>query len=219
MEDAKHLAIRFLGALGYQTEPIPESSESGRKRADISATGDDDRYIVEVKRRLENPDRRADINARLAEGEFVSTEEPLGYCDRVDAILRSGLKQINETPKSPGTFNLLWFHADGMDADLKARRAMNTFYGLVHLVPNRLDSPDANETQCFYFDHNTSFRLPTVHGLVTFDGRGILLCVNEFAESADKFRTSSLVSKLKNAVIDPLRGRRSSHRPVHHGQG
>ena len=205
MEHAKQLAIGVLTSLGYRAELIPESSDSQGRRADIAADGDDDRYVVEVKHRFEEPVRRAEINERLANGDVVSTTESLGYSDRVDAILRHGLKQIDETPKTVGTFNLLWFHAEGMDADLKALRARNTFYGLVHLSPRPLESPDAKATQCFYFDHNTSIRLPTVHGLVIVDGEGLELCVNEFADAADDFRKSSLVATLRHAVIDPSR--------------
>jgi hypothetical protein len=204
MEDAKQLAIRILKSLGYRAESIPESADGGGKRADIAADGDGDRYIIEVKHRFEDPVQRKAMNERLANGELVSTAESLCYSARVDAILRHGLKQIDETPKAHGTFNLLWFHAEGMDADLKARRARNTFYGLVHLLPRPLDSPGAEETQCFYFDHNTSIRLPTVHGLVIVDGEGLQLCINEFSDRAFEFRKSSLVAKLGTAVIDPV---------------
>ena len=204
MEHAKQIAIEILEGIDYCTESIPESSVPHEKRADISANGTDDRYVIEVKHRFDDPIRKQGINERLANGEVVSTEEPLCYSNRVDAILRHGLKQINKTPKTADTFNLLWLHADGMDADLKARRARNTFYGLVHLVPRMLESPDARQTQCFYFDHNTSIRLPTVHGLVIVDGEYLEICINEFAESADAFRKSSLITKLGNAVTDPL---------------
>jgi hypothetical protein len=203
MERAKQIAIRALTSLGYDAKPIPEESGRKGKRADIAAAGDNDRFIVEVKQRLEDANRRNERNERLASGELVSSEEPLGYSDRVDAILRRGLKQINETPKTSGTFNLLWFHTEGLDSDLKALRARNTFYGLVHLFPRSLESPHAEATQCFYFDHNTSIRLPTVHGLIVVDGEGLQLCINEFAESAEDFRRSSLVTRLGDAVIDP----------------
>lgn len=203
MERAKQVAIRFLTSLGYDARSIPESSGAEGKRADIAAEGDVDRFIVEVKQRLEDHERRDGRNARLENGELVSTEESLGYCDRVDAILRKGLKQINETPKTAATFNILWLHAEGIDADLKALRARNTFYGLVHLLPRPLESPHAEATQCFYFDHNTSIRLPTVHGLVIFNGKGLQLCINEFADSVDEFRRSSVVTRLGSAVIDP----------------
>jgi hypothetical protein len=148
MEHAKQLAMRILRSLGYRADSIPESSDLEGKRADIAADGDgdDDRFIVEVKHRFEDPVQRAEINERLANGELVPTEESLGYCDRVDAILRHGLKQIDETPKTAGTFNLLWFHTEGMDADLKALRARNTFYGLVHLSPRPLESSNAMAT-------------------------------------------------------------------------
>lgn len=200
MERAKQFAANVLTHLGYSVSDIPTSKVRGQKRADLVACDESSRYIIEVKHRLEDESQRKDRIAKLNRGEVVSTTEPMTHSNRIDGILRSGLKQIDQTPESDSTFNLLWFHAEGMDADLKMRRARNTFYGLVHLIPLERN---AESLQCFYFDYATSSRLPSVNGLVIDDGKGLELCLNEFATTAEAFRSSSLVAKLSRAVIDP----------------
>ncbi|MFH1919405.1 MAG: hypothetical protein ABIP48_05890 [Planctomycetota bacterium] len=200
MEHAKQVAHDALQSLGLVVTDIPESESDG-KRADLLANDDTFQYLIEVKQRFEDPEQRESNLQRMSEGEVVPSSEPHSYSNRIDGILRDGLKQIDETPADDNTFNLLWFHAEGMDADLKVRRARNTFYGLVPLIPL---TPHGETVNCFYFDFCTSFRMPTVHGLALVDGDGLQLCINEFADKADHFRRSSLVQRLGTAVIDPF---------------
>jgi hypothetical protein len=198
MEHAKELACQYLDSLGLSVAEIPESVG---KRADLRAIDDTAEYVIEVKQRLEDPVLREAHVQKMSVGEIVNTTESHSYSDRLDGILKHGSKQIDETPKDCNAFNLIWFHAEGRDSDLKIRRARNTFYGLVPLLPLR---QAASETvDCFYFDFCTSIRMPTVHGLVLVDEAGLQLCVNEFGTGVERFRRSSLVQRLHEGVLDP----------------
>ena len=199
MERAKEIAIQCLESLGCDVTDIPETND---KRADLLATCNGAKYFIEVKQRLEDPDVRESHLEQMITGKVVNTTESHSYSNRIDGILRHGLKQITETPKGDNAFNLIWFYADGIDADLKVRRARNTFYGLVPLIP--LEEGNQETINCFYFDFSTSYRMPSVQGMVTVDGKGLQLCINEFADRIDFFRQSYLVQRLDNAVIDPV---------------
>jgi len=197
MEHGKQLACECLKGIGLQVSVIPESNQ---KRADLCASDGIAQYLVEVKDRLDDPAVEESLHQQITNGEVAYTSVPYSYSNRIDGILRDGRKQLDATPKHANTFNLLWVHATGLDSDLKTERARNTFYGLVPQIP--LERQDKT-IFCFYFDFATSFRMPTIHGLVLLDDNGLQLCINEFSDDVERFRESSLVRSLSDAVVDP----------------
>jgi len=200
MERAKQRAVLILKSLGLTTESIPVSDE---KRADLYGWDGTHQYVVEVKQRFDDPKERQEATDKMATGEAYDSTEPHSFSNPLDRVMRYGLKQIDKTPKDDLSFNLLWLNAEGMDADLKMRRARNTFYGLVPVGPKWPHKGDV--VNCFYFDYSTCRRLPNVHGLVLDDGDGVQLCLNEFSPSLDRFRKSILVERLGAAVVDPVK--------------
>jgi hypothetical protein len=124
MEVGKLHATRILTALEFQVEALPVGV--GRT-ADLLASDGDSSYLVEVKDKLEDEkfaQHRRDV---LNSGELFEQCDTLAYNDRISGILFDALKQLEETPKDAGTFQLIWFHATGVDADLKSRQAFATF--------------------------------------------------------------------------------------------
>jgi|GEM_PF-5608441 len=150
MERAKQIAMRELKHMGFAVDDI---SECDAKRADFVATDGISTYVVEVKQKLDDLVRRSNEVRRMADGEIVSNSEPHSHSNRFDGIFKHGRDQLYNTPRHPEAFSIIWFYAEGMDADLKARRACNTFYGLVPLIPLSGNSDGNSEiVQCFYFD-------------------------------------------------------------------
>lgn len=208
MERAKQIAADFFAQIGFQVQGIAESDS---KRADLIANDGTATYLVEVKQKLDDADQQNHNSGRMAEGEVVCHSEPHSRSNRIDGLLKHGRKQLDDTPKPAGSFSLLWFHAEGIDADLKVRRAQNTFYGLVPLIPL---SRNVAAIRCFYFDYATAFGMTTVDGLLTVHNCNLCLCLNEFAVSVNAFKESKLAKELSRAgaIIDPALSKHAAKR-------
>jgi len=112
-------------------------------------------------------------------------------------------------------FQLIWFHADGIDADTKYRQAMATFYGQVALSPRwdgkanwqdwKKSQPDTLPT-CFYFDYAASYAMPTVEALILTDRTQLQLCLNEFSIRLNEFRASAFCQRVYElgGLLDPI---------------
>lgn len=193
MDRAREIAAEILRDMGFGVEIIPESTRHREQRADLFVTDGTLKLIVEVKQKF-------DDHRHMEAGESVLRVTPHSRSNPIDAVFRRATKQTVGTPQDPNTFSILWLHAEGIDADLKSRRAMNTFYGLVPLM-----HPSQGNTlvPCFYFDFNTAFRIQSVHGLAILNHQGLQLCLNEFADGADSFRASPFVHAFRDGLVDP----------------
>lgn len=122
-------------------------------------------------------DRKRRIDT-LNRGDLYEQADLLARNDRIARVFKDARKQLDATPKVKETFQLIWFHATGVDADLKYHQAFATFYGYVDLIAM---NPLSHDTPaCFYFDYSAAFNMPTVDALI-LTGRGTQqLCLNEF---------------------------------------
>lgn len=197
MEDGKQIAMKVLGHRGFRVDEIERNDG---KTADLRVTGEAI-YHVEVKDKLESVEQAAERQKVLASGELYEQMNLLAYNNRIRGIFRDARKQLNATPKAPGTFQLIWFQATGIDADTKYRQAFATFYGYVHLSPcyphHKLPS-----LQCYYFDYNAAFDMRDVEALIVCDGNQLQVCVNTHAPRADEFRKSDL-ARAFGVIHDP----------------
>jgi hypothetical protein len=198
MEPAKQIAFRFFSSIGFAPEEIPETNEL---RADIRAHDGDCEYITEVKEKLDDPETLAcQISIRSDDDNNIGIlASPLGRSNRLDGIFKTGAKQLSLTPTTENAFRLIWLHCEGFDAKHQVTRARSTFYGVVPVLP----AGGENGCMCLYFDFNTSFMLPQVNGILISVNNGLQLFINEFAESADAFRSSKLCNILAGAIFDP----------------
>lgn len=210
MEFAKSQATQILTGLGFQVDEIPTGDS---RRADLRVYDDSFSYHLEVKEKFESAEDamvRADL---LRQGEIYQQADLLAHDNRISGIFRYAQKQLDETPKDSSTFQLIWFHANGIDADLKYRQAFATFYGQVQLIaipPLRSPVPVAVESRpptphCFYFDYSAAFAMPTVEALIITDSETMQVCLNEFSSRANEFRSTPFCQKFAelDGVIDP----------------
>ena len=201
MEAGKLLATRILSNLGFHVEEIPVGA--GRT-ADLRITDDASIYHLEIKEKFE---AEALANVRtdcLARGEVYEQADELAHDNRISGILYDAGKQLDKTPKDAGTFQLIWFHADGIDSDLKYRQAFATFYGQVQLIA--LEPLHSEIKHCFYFDYSAAFAMPTVEALILTDSDTLRVCLNEFAIRANEFCSTQFYQRFLalDGVIDPL---------------
>jgi hypothetical protein len=202
MEEGKQLAIAFLSEHGFDVKPIPEGKD---KTADLHVSDGESNFLIEVKDKWEGEEVAEDRRDQLGRGEIYYQDDPLSYSNRISGVLREAQKQLDRTPKCEGTFQLVWFHATGVDADLIYRQAFATFYGIMDLIP--LSPRDRNSTDtCFYFRHNEAFNMPDVEALILTDKGQLQVCLNEFSARNKEFRQTQLCRKLFDlgGVIDPV---------------
>lgn len=203
MEAGKSLASAILPNLGFQVEDVPVGD--GRT-ADLLVTDlESQRYLIEVKEKIESESQAQQRIEILDRGDLYEQADPLCRDNRISGIFLDAQKQLDATPKQTGTFQLIWFHANGVDADLKLEQAFATFYGYVPLIA--LSPCEDAMPECFYFDYSAAFHMRTVQALILTEGeKSLQVCLNEFGERVDDFRRSLLCRKFVEigGIVDPV---------------
>lgn len=201
MEVGKSFAIKILSNAGFQVKDIPVSVQ---RTADLLVTDNEANYLIEVKEKVESVEQAEERRAILNSGELYEQSDLLARDNTISGILRSAQKQLDASEKAEGTYQLIWFHATGVDADLKYRQAFSTFYGHVDLIPMNPRSSD--NPPCFYFDYCAAVQMPTVDALILTDNTQLQLCLNEFSDRAKEFQETPFCRKFAemDGVIDPV---------------
>lgn len=190
MEYSKQIAIRELTGRSFRVDEIPETTS---KRADLCVTDGQHVYHVEAKDKFDSDDIPA-----ASQDDFYRRKDPLTHTNTISGVLRDAHSQLKGTPKTDGTFQLIWFHAQ---SDLQWQQAFATFYGTMPvsaLYPNRDKS-----TVCFYFTFNAAFAMPDVEALLLSQGLGLHICMNEFSPRRKEFKSTRLYNVLSGGEIDP----------------
>jgi hypothetical protein len=201
IEPAKTLAMQILSNQGFHVEEIPVGDA---RSADLAIRdGDSSSYHVEVKEKIDTPSVAQEREDCLARGDVYQQSDLLAHDNRISAILRDAEKQLDATAQHGDAYRLVWFHASGIDADLKARQAFATFYGQVQLFA--LEPRQSEIATCYYFDYSAAFAMRTVEALIISDHRGFQVCLNEFSHRANEFRTTPLCKTFceLGCVCDP----------------
>src|SRR5437879_3287597 len=95
-EDETELHMRqVLEKEGFEVTRIPSSSS---KTADYRVSDDQHKYLIEVKRKEDDPERIATFNRDFIDiGEAIRTEAA-GQTNAMASIIREAAKQLDTTP-------------------------------------------------------------------------------------------------------------------------
>ena len=203
-EDDEELksALRALleGQYGFKTFPIP--STLGRRSPDFIAVKDSQRFVFELKERLDDPDALREERERLRKGEVVPSFQSMGSNPRVSEKTRDGVKQLQEFPGEDSDFHLLWLHAGGRDPDIQVEQFRATLYGTTKIIDP--DSPKLRH--CYYFCESEFFRHRTLlSGAILSTTTELQVCINTLSLRVEEFRGSSLIRTFHNGLLDPER--------------
>ena len=201
-EVGKAIATQELKGLGFQVDEVPVAND---RTADLLAIDTElQQYLIEVKDKVESESQAQERIEILGRGDLYEQADLLARDNRITGILRDARKQLDATPKDSSTYQLIWFHATGLDADLKYRQAFATFYGHVDLIA--LNPRSHRTSACFYFDYSAAFNMPTIEALILTDNKQLQVCLNDFSHRAEDFRHSRLCQKFveMDGVIDPV---------------
>lgn len=199
-EDEHEAHIRgLLERAGFTVERIDEADE---ERADYRLIRGDERYVLEVKSRLDDAERVQAHNQRLDEtgyGEWVERVEPKRA---ISELLRKAVRQIDSVARTD-ELRITWLSALGGERGLQFDLFYATIYGRVDMIV----PPRANGTTlvpCYYFDESAFFRHRTqLDAVAIFDGRRARLCINDLGPSAERVRRCSLRDFFEPGVLDP----------------
>ena len=206
MEVGKEIATRLLSLFGLQVEEIPVSDSP---RADLRATDGESTYLIEAKDKGEDDALAKNREEQLASGEMYEQSDVLARSNRIKGVFFKARDQLDRTPREGDVAQIIWFHATGIDADLKYRQAFATFYGHVYVTGFGLNHAPTKD--CFYFDYNAAFDMPSVDALILSEQKGrdgiiAQLCLNDFAVRSGTLRTSQLFREFssRDLVVDPV---------------
>jgi hypothetical protein len=192
----------ILRSLNFSAEKIPECPQDG-KRADILAKKEGDHFLIEVKSKSDHPSLKSEID-NANDFEIIQYQKGLYRSNTLSGIVRDAVTQLSNTPDSHNSFKIMWFRAVESIIEDEMLFLKTTLYGKRHLLVKENDGR-ISHASCYYFDINEFYKYPSLDGVILDNGKGLELCVNDFAQKVQEFRESSVYSVFDkhHAVTDP----------------
>lgn len=194
-QELKEGVSDFLRDSGFTVTPIPKAQPP---TADLLAFKEQ-RYLIEIKTKQDDPQATAAVQERLRRGEIVTGGAPFVPKNTISRIMKRGVAQLGAYPASGRDFCLLWLIATGADIEAQCRQFLGTLYGLTDVV-----GPDDHPLiPCYYFRNSGFFRWPELDGAIVGTVHHGELCLNTYSPRANGLRSSSLARIFGTAVTDP----------------
>lgn len=197
----KPIAKKLLKQLGLDAHDIPRKDS---KTPDFDVIGKNSRYTMELKIKGDDPEEIKQDSKALARGELVSKEIPTGPRNRLYAIIKEGVEQMEDYDSENKTFHVLWIHSTGHNVNLHNRRFYATLFGTQDFFSIRKESL----ITCYYFNESAfySYRTSLDAAILTYFDKTELcfkLCVNSLSPQLKKFQQSDLYKSLPHGFHDP----------------
>lgn len=193
--DAERVVEEMLVNKGFIVTRLEEATDT--RTADFRVADGTTSYLIEVKSKVDDEG----FYVKLRSGDPVICDEPRGPRNVMSRIVRDAADQLGSTPADDSEFRMIWFVAEGRDADLQAEQFRSTLYGTADL----LVAGRGEAVRCYYFTYSEFFQLREVDcALITKGGRS-LLCVNNLGVRARRLRETKLYKDFESAgaLCDP----------------
>lgn len=197
-KESERAVSSALESEGFEVAHIPEREEP---TPDLLATINDEKYLIEVKTREDDPHLFPEWENRLSRGEIVSSGISYTNQNRVRNIIRHGVKQLSTHRTDDHDFSILWLLATGYDPRAQSEQFLATIFGTTYVK-----GPDRGGlTKCYYFHHSEFFRAQDdLDGAIVSTEFSGQLCINSYSPRAEDLKTSSLAKVFSPAIVDPL---------------
>ena len=202
MTDAyiKATVAAFLVSKGLRVEEIPRSETEKRPDLlvqDLSAN----RYLIEIKEKLDSPVMIQEYEEQLSKGEMVVHGDTAERKGVISYVMQEACRQLDAFSR-PDDYGIVWLYARGWHPSLQELQIRSSVYGTRWLV-DREDSRDNRE--CFYFCYNDFFlfRESLDGAVVHWDEEGQLL-VNNHSPRYSSFLQTPFVKAFGSAAQDPI---------------
>jgi hypothetical protein len=188
-----------LNTLGYTAQKIQESSKD--KSPDFFVSGDGFTYLIELKTKLSDAEKKLRRDEILQKGEIASESESTGRRNRLSGVLRIASKQLSEYKGQPVRFRLVWMPAQGNHPDIQMLQFEATLYGKMDII----DMTQNGFLSCYYFTHSDFYTFrDSIDGAIISTGREAKFCLNTYSANYQLLRDSPLFNKFRPGVLDPL---------------
>lgn len=192
----------ILQNIGYSTERIPPSNKPKEQRADLRVISENNKYIVEVKTRLDHPNLMAEVE-KAPDKTIVEYHKEIARSNTLSGIIQDGVQQLEATPKTKDEFCFIWFRCIETHMRDTAALIRATVYGIRQLLIN------ISETlPCYYFDFNEFYNRPTLDAIIVEENENEtnkLMLLNNFSVKYKNLCRSDMYQFFEKdrAVIDP----------------
>ena len=192
----------LLSNWSFSVHRVPPAESE--KRADLLASVENERYIIEIKTR-DNPEDIKDLIAAANQEGTAHIGRQVNYRNKYSRLLRDASMQLANTSSYQGDFRIAWFILPESDWEYQSDVLSKTTFGLRTV---RIHDGDVEDPwrRCYYYDPGEFYRQRDVDAVVVSIPTGVRLLLNNFSPRADSLRGSSLFSRFseEDAAEDPV---------------
>jgi hypothetical protein len=197
------IATQVLEKWGATVTSIPESSD---EEADLLATLNGCRLLIEEKTKLDDPANQRARQLALDTGQLRASTLPIIHNNRISGVIRKAADQLTSTSnRVEHDLRVLWFTGVGFDAEAKHLQLIATLYGSTNII----DSISKHIKECYFFRNSDFYRYRNhFDGAIAahLNGHAVTmkLCLNPYSANWEALRDSPYAQKFLNGPIDPL---------------
>ncbi len=197
----KPIIKEVLKKFGMEGKDIPPQNN---KTPDFEIVGKKDKYLLELKIKSDDPVEIENDRKTLKQGVMVTKSIPLAPRNRLSAIIKDAIDQLNEFDSRHDNFHVIWIHCTGKNSEFLAERFYSTIFGTQKLFS--MSKP--NIITCYYFTESCffTFRNGVEAVLLSHEENNTLslrLCINNLSLNSKKFRKSELFLNIPKGIRDP----------------
>lgn len=194
----KPLAKNFLSGIGLTAHDIPP--KEGCKTPDFDVEGKSSRYTIELKIKSDDPEEIKHDLEILSQGKILNKSTSVTPRNRLYAIIKEGVQQMEEHDPENKTYHVLWIHSAGQDPDLLRMRFHATLFGNQHLI----SAEKKCGMTCYFFNESVFYTHRTsLDGAILTYNDQLQLCVNTLSPRKNDFQQSDLYMGLSHCLCDP----------------
>lgn len=193
----------FRAQPGWDAERL--ATDSVRKIPDLEARDEQDRYVIEVKQKGDDPQVSDARESDLSSGEVADFSEPAQRTS-LGKVMRAAVKQVTDRAADDvAVLRIIWIQCEGGNTEGQTIQVTNAAFGSCTIW--QLDGPLRDG---YYIRESAFYRhRHDLDGIVVLDARGAgRLLLNNHSPRADRLRASGLVQLFRqegvDAVVDPI---------------
>ncbi len=174
------------------------------KTPDFYVKGKRDNYTIELKIKDDDPEKARHDWDKLSKGEMLEETSPVSPRNKLEGIIKKGVKQLLNYDPDGRTYRIIWLHSAGLNQQLHNKRFHSTLFGSQTLkCLNR-----KNALICYYFRDSAfyTWRDCLEAAILSYTEKNdpvVQLCINTLSHRAVQFRSSDIVKAFGAALCDP----------------
>ena len=199
MTKDEEFVFNLLSGVGFQVTKLPESDKKSVQTPDFLAVLEDVSYIVELKSKSANRDKKTNRERTLTSGEVHGEIEPLVRMNPCSRIIESAKSQLKAS-SDDSAFHIAWFMAVDYNSSSTMHQFKAALYGSMTLV----DFSTGTHGVCYYFENSDFYRFrDNLDGAIVSSQEELILCINTLSPRYSEFRQSPICRVLESGLCDP----------------